>query len=197
MLTERVPVNRPPFCLESTAFRGQNGCMTDTTIGKAFLAELESEARATRACLENVPEGSADFQPHEKSMKMGYLAQLVAEIPLWVTAILTEGEIDFATFPHQQPSNAAELVAAFDQNMAGVREALSAADDSAFDATFSLKANGTPLSSDTKRNAIGSTINHLVHHRGQLTVYLKMRGAKIPSIYGPSADDRNFSPTFS
>ena len=74
---------------------------------------------------------------------------------------------------------------------------VSYADDSAFDATFSLKANGTPLSSDTKRNAIGSTINHLIHHRGQLTVYLKMRGAKIPSIYGPSADDRNFSPTFS
>ncbi len=166
--------------------------MENITLGKFFLKELEEEAPASRKCLERVPESLFTWKPHEKSMQMGYLALLVAEIPKWITEIVEVSEIDFATFKHFQPKTIDELVKHFEDNLKATRVALQNVSDKALSEPFHLKSNGKVLFSSPKSDNIGSSINHLVHHRGQLTVYLRLNNIAVPSIYGPSADDRNF-----
>lgn len=166
--------------------------MNTPTLGPAFLKELEAEAAASRKCLERIPADLFGWKPHEKSMAMGYLALLVAEIPKWITCMVEKGDIDFATFEHFQPKTTAELVQHFEENLAGVRNALRNVSDEALAKTFSLKNHGQVLFSSPIKDNIGSSINHLVHHRGQLTVYMRLNNIPVPSIYGPSADDRAF-----
>ncbi|PYS86931.1 MAG: damage-inducible protein DinB [Acidobacteria bacterium] len=161
-------------------------------IAAEYLRELESEVRATRECLEQVPMDQADWKPHEKSMPLNYLAMMVAEIPKWITYTIEKSEIDFGTFEHAKISTTEELVAAFDQNMVNVRKAIKTLTDEGLKETFALKNKGELLFSSPKDESISQSINHLVHHRGQLTVYLKMLDKKIPSIYGPSADSGGF-----
>jgi uncharacterized damage-inducible protein DinB len=166
--------------------------MNDTTFGKEFQKELEAEANATRKCLERVPGSLFDWKPHEKSMTMGYLALLVAEIPKWITYMIEKSEIDFVTFEHFKPQNTSELVNHFDENIEGAKNALQHVSDEALSEPFFLKNNGQVLFSSPKKENVGSSINHLVHHRGQLTVYLRLNDIPVPSIYGPSADERVF-----
>ena len=92
--------------------------MSEITEGARFLKELVSEAAASRKCLERIPESLFDWKPHEKSMKLGYLALLVAEIPRWITLMIEDSVIDFATFGHFEPQNTDELVKHFDENLA-------------------------------------------------------------------------------
>ncbi len=158
----------------------------------AFLKELEAEIPSTRKCLERIPEALFDYKPHEKSMTLGYLALLVAEIPKWIQAALKDNVIDFATFKHYQPKNTAELLAHFDENIVNAKKALSNATDETFSKKFELKRNGEVLMSVPMISNISSTLNHWVHHRGQLTVYMRLNNIAVPSIYGPSADDKNF-----
>lgn len=162
-------------------------------ITQSYLKELHAESRATRACLERIPEAQFEYKPHPKSMNMGYLALLVAEIPLWVKHMVTDGEIDFVTFKHASPKTTAELVVHFDENMQAAAAALEGASDEDLDAPFSLKANGQLLYTSKKIADIGITLNHWVHHRGQLTVYMRLNDIAVPSLYGPSADDRTFA----
>lgn len=166
--------------------------MNTPTLGPAFLKELEAEAAASRKCLERIPADLFGWKPHEKSMAMGYLALLVAEIPKWITYMVEKGDIDFATFEHFQPKTTAELVQHFEENLEGVKNALRNVSDEALANTFSLKNHGQVLFSSPIKDNIGSSINHLVHHRGQLTVYMRLNNIPVPSIYGPSADDRAF-----
>ena len=166
--------------------------MSDT-ITRSYLHELNSEYRATRACLEKIPESLFDYKPHPKSMNLGYLSLLVAEIPLWIKYMVTDGEIDFVTFSHFAPKTTKELVEHFEENMQAAREALQTTNDEALQSSFSLKANGKLLYSAPKIVDIGTTLNHWVHHRGQLTVYMRLNDIAVPSIYGPSADDKSFS----
>lgn len=161
-------------------------------LGKGFLKELEAEAPSSRKCLERIPEKLFDWQPHEKSMKMGYLALLVAEIPLWITAGIEAGGINFATFKHIEPRTTRDLVNHFDENMKHVRSLLPTVTDAAFEEPFHLKSGDKVLFTSSKKEMTGSTINHLVHHRGQLTVYLRLNNIPVPSIYGPSADEKSF-----
>ncbi|HYF31735.1 MAG TPA: DinB family protein [Chitinophagaceae bacterium] len=162
---------------------------------QALLLELNTEYKATRNCLERVPETLYEYKPHPKSMNMGYLCLLVAEIPLWIKHMVIDGEIDFATFKHISPKTTAELVAHFEDNMKAAREALEAATDEALEKeTFTLKANGQVLYSSHKMADVATTLNHWVHHRGQLTVYMRLNDIAVPSIYGPSADDKSFTP---
>lgn len=163
-----------------------------TTIGNTYLHELEKEAAATRKCLERIPENLFEYKPHEKSMKLGYLALLVAEIPRWIQLMIEDSEIDFVTFKHFEPKTTAELVAHFDENMASVKKVLGSVSDESLDELFHLKNQGEILYSAAKKEDIGTTINHLVHHRGQLTVYMRLNDIAVPSVYGPSADDRTF-----
>ena len=164
-----------------------------TTRAQLYLQELNSEYRATRACLEKIPETIFEYKPHPKSMTMGYLALLVAEIPLWIKHMVVDGEIDFVTFKHFSLTTTAALVDHFEANMEAARKALQGTDDEQLQASFSLKANGQLLYTAPKVVDIGVTLNHWVHHRGQLTVYMRLNDLPVPSIYGPSADDKSFS----
>jgi uncharacterized damage-inducible protein DinB len=161
-------------------------------VATEFLKELEAESTACRKCLERIPESLFDWKPHEKSMNMGYLALLVAEIPKWIKVMLEQSEIDFATFTHVKPQNTAELVKHFDDNFEGAKNALRNVSDEELSEPFFLKNQGHVLFSSPKKENVGSTINHLVHHRGQLTVYMRLNNIPVPSIYGPSADDKMF-----
>jgi uncharacterized damage-inducible protein DinB len=165
--------------------------MSDT-ITQSFLKELNAEYPATRACLERIPETLFEYKPHPKSMNLGYLSLLVAEIPLWIKHMVTDGEIDFVTFKHFTPKTTRELVDHFEDNMKSARDALQSTNDEALEVPFVLKANGEVLYSSPKRTDIAVTLNHWVHHRGQLTVYMRLNDIPVPSIYGPSADDKRF-----
>jgi uncharacterized damage-inducible protein DinB len=158
-----------------------------------YLHELNSEYKATRACLEKIPETLFGYKPHPKSMNLGYLALLVAEIPLWIKHMIVDGEIDLVTFKHVSPTNTAELVDHFEANIEAARNALQGTNDEELEGSFSLKSNGQVLYTSSKIVDIGVTLNHWVHHRGQLTVYMRLNDIAVPSIYGPSADDKNFS----
>lgn len=160
---------------------------------QSFLHELNAEYKATRTCLERIPESLFEYKPHPKSMALGYLALLVAEIPLWIKHMIIDSEIDFVTFKHASPKTTAELVAHFEENMEGARKALKESTDDELQGTFSLKANGQVLYTAPKVADIGTTLNHWVHHRGQLTVYMRLNDIAVPSIYGPSADDKSFT----
>ena len=125
-------------------------------------------------------------------MALGYLALLVAEIPRWIAFIIEKGEIDFATFSHFQATSTEELVKHFDQNMEAATRALKGVTNEQLEETFSLKNQGQLLFSSSKKFNVSSSINHWVHHRGQLTVYMRLNGIAVPSIYGPSADEKTF-----
>jgi uncharacterized damage-inducible protein DinB len=125
-------------------------------------------------------------------MTMGYLALLVAEIPKWITHMIEKSEIDFATFQHFKPATTADLVNHFDENIQGAKNALQHVSNEALSAPFFLKNQGQVLFSSPKKGNVASSINHWVHHRGQLTVYMRLNDIAVPSIYGPSADDKGF-----
>jgi uncharacterized damage-inducible protein DinB len=162
----------------------------NNTFGQRILNELEAEANATRKCLERIPVTKFDWKPHEKSMPLGYLALLVAEIPRWIYTMIEKPEIDFATFDHFQAKTTAELVKHFDENMEKARKALQNVSDESLTEPFHLKRQGQILFTASKKDSIAPVINHQVHHRGQLTVYMRLNDIPVPSIYGPSADDR-------
>jgi uncharacterized damage-inducible protein DinB len=167
--------------------------MNDIQFAQEFANELEAEVPSSVKCLERMQPGLFDFKPHERSMQMGYLAQLVAEIPAWISYILAHPYIDFATYPHIKADNPEELVGHFKKNVAAAKEALLAINEGALDEEFALQTNGEVLLKSTRGEQLKSTINHLVHHRGQLTVYMRLNDIPVPSIYGPSADDRSFT----
>lgn len=166
--------------------------METITYGQEFSAELEAETQATRKCLERIPMNLSGWKPHERSMEMGYLSLLVAEIPRWITAMIEKGEIDLATFGNSQPATTAELVALFDENVEGAVNALRQVSNEDLAKPFQLKSQGQLLFSSPVKENISSSINHMVHHRGQLTVYMRLNDIAVPSIYGPSADDKSF-----
>jgi uncharacterized damage-inducible protein DinB len=161
-------------------------------LANLYLKEIEAEAAASRKCLERIPGDLYGYKPHEKSMVMGYLTLLVAEVPMWISSMVEGSEIDFATFKHEEAKTAEEMVNLFDRYIEGAKKALGAISDEALDETFYLKSNGQVLMSMPKKEFIGSTINHWVHHRGQLTVYMRLNDIPVPAIYGPSADEQGF-----
>jgi len=162
-----------------------------------FLAQLASEAAKSRRVLEQVPAGKRDFKPHERSMAFGYLSELVATIPSWVGMAITLNELDIAPKDgpkyKQDPLNtSAELVAALDKAVATAREALQKTTDAHLETTWRLLAGGQLAMEQPRHDVIRDTFLHSAHHRGQMTVYLRLLGAKVPSVYGPTADDRSF-----
>ena len=166
--------------------------MADIFFAEEYSKELQAEAQATRKCLERIPESLFDWKPHEKSMALGYLALLVAEIPNWIAHIVEKGEIDFATFEHFKATSTEELVKHYDENMEKAKRALKGVTNDKMEESFALKANGQLLFSSSKKVNVSSSINHWVHHRGQLTVYMRLNDIPVPSIYGPSADENTF-----
>ncbi len=167
--------------------------MNDKILAQQFARELEAEVTATRKCLERIPAELFGWKPHEKSMEMGYLTLLVAEIPMWIAHIAQDSEIDLGTYNHIDSKTTQEVITHFDENLNRAKKALEAMGEGSMDETFELKANGQVLYKSKKRDEISSALNHWVHHRGQLTVYMRLNDIAVPSIYGPSADDKNFT----
>ncbi len=164
-----------------------------------FLAQLDVEAPKTRRALERVPEGKDDWKPHDKSMPLGRLASLVARMPSWIALVINQDELDLN--PPGGGSNTgfsvlktnADLLKAFDESVAGGRDALKRVDDERLHQPWKLLMAGKTVSADPRYIVLRDTFMHLSHHRGQLTVYLRLTGAQVPSIYGPSADDQRFA----
>ena len=156
------------------------------------IKELQAEYEATKKCLERMKWELFDYRPHPKCMTMGYLALLVAEIPKWISYTVEEGDIDFVTFKHEQPNDTAELIDFYERNYRDAVKALRNTNDEDLEEAFALKANGKELFKTTKRESIAQDINHWVHHRGQLTVYMRLNDIPVPSIYGNSADEKKF-----
>lgn len=161
-----------------------------------LLAEFDEEMAATRRMLERVPDGKAAWQPHAKSMALGRLATHVAEIPSWAVRSLTTSEYDIAppgAAPYQPRTlnSTAEILAVFDQNVADARKALAAASDAEFAKPWTFKRGGQVIWTKPKHDVFRRMgINHLVHHRAQLGVYLRLQEVPIPGMYGPSADEK-------
>ena len=163
---------------------------------KLLLDELDREGTRTRHTLERVPLGRDDWKPHPRSMPLGRLAGLVASMPSWVTLIITQSDLDLtppAGGQYQQPSTD-KLAATLDQHVAKARESLSATNDEFLLTTnWQLKAGGRVVMDQPRHVVLRDTLNHLAHHRGQLTVYLRLLDQPVPAIYGPSADDQRFA----
>jgi uncharacterized damage-inducible protein DinB len=163
-----------------------------------LLAELNREVERSRRALGELPEGKYDWKPHEKSMILGYLANMVATIPMWITMQINEAELDVAPAPgeskmeHKKMDTSAELVEALDKSAAGARSAFEKTTDAHLMTNWRLLARGSVVMEAPRYEMIQDTINHWAHHRGQMTVYLRLLGAKVPAIYGPSADDNQF-----
>lgn len=166
-------------------------------IADLLLEELDREAAGTRRALERVPEGRNDWKPHEKSMPLGYLAGLVATMVSWVDAIITQDELDLAA-PGEYTTGSfdtnRELLEAFDQALARARKALvDVSDDHLLTTSWRLATQGRVMVEVSRYVAIHDlTLNHLAHHRGQLTVYLRLNDQPVPSLYGPTADENPF-----
>ena len=162
-----------------------------------FLNEMEREVERSRRALEQVPEGKYDWKPHEKSMIFGYLADMVATIPTWITMEIKQDELDVApadgSRTKQAPKETSEtLLQALDEAAAGARATLEQTSDEHLMTSWKLLARGNVVLEAPRHVMIQDTINHWAHHRGQMTVYLRLMGAKVPALYGPSADDSRF-----
>jgi uncharacterized damage-inducible protein DinB len=163
-------------------------------IRDALLSEFDHEMAVTRKVLERVDASQFDWQPHEKSMSLKRLAVHVAEVPSWGASILCDSVYEMAPGSHTPSpcASLAELLAIFDGLLAKLRPILAAKTDAEFAGTWTLKANGTETFTMPRVAAWRLLImNHMIHHRGQLSVYLRMTGSKVPSIYGPSADEKS------
>ncbi len=160
----------------------------------ALLPEFDHEMTTTRKLLERVPGDRLDWKPHQKSYSLGQLAQHVATIPMWGEATLTQTELDLGgAAPPPALRTRAEMLEAFDRNAAGTRAVLIGKTDAELMVPWSLKSGGhTVFSSPRAVVWRGFVMSHLIHHRAQLSVYLRMHDIPIPSMYGPSADESPF-----
>jgi uncharacterized damage-inducible protein DinB len=162
-----------------------------------LLAELDREVPRSRRALQEVPAGKYDWKPHEKSMILGYLANMVATMPSWLAMGVTMNELDVApasgsAMKQEKLETSAALVAALDKSAADARAAIGGTTDEFLMTPWKLLARGQVVQETPRWEMIQDTINHWAHHRGQMTVYLRLLDAKVPSIYGPSADDKQF-----
>ena len=167
--------------------------MTET-----MLADLERELPASRRVLERVPEGKFDWKPHPKSMPMGYLATLVATMPSWIETMVKQDELDFAPkekggsgYRPPEARTPSEWIRALDESTERARAALRGTTDSHLATNWRLMAGGHVVSELPRHvNIRDGVLSHWAHHRGQLTVYLRLNDVPVPSVYGPTADER-------
>jgi uncharacterized damage-inducible protein DinB len=167
------------------------------TTTELFRAQLDREVERSRRALEHVPQGRPDWKPHDRSMAFGYLAELVATMPGWVAMTINQDALDLNPPGGQPPKRqtldtSADYIAALDKTAADSRAALQKTTDDFLMTPWRLLMAGNVVWEAPRHEVIADTFNHLAHHRGQMTVYLRLMGAKVPALYGPSADDRQF-----
>jgi len=163
-----------------------------------ILEQLDREAELTRRALERVPKGKNDWRPHPKSMPMGQLAHMIATMPSWISMIVKQDELDIK--PANGGTNGAArnldsaeaLVKAHDKAVTDARQAVLETTEEDLQTPWKLLEGGKVAMENARYSFIMDNFNHLAHHRGQLTVYLRLNGAEVPAIYGPSADDHRF-----
>lgn len=157
------------------------------------IGDLEQELSQTRRILERVPEEHLDWRPHEKSWTLGELAQHIVNLPFWQTRIVEADEFDLATSPPPSagPRSREELLERFDRSATALRDAVARLDEQALGARWTLRQGDRVLIALPRAAVLrGMGISHLIHHRGQLTVYLRLLDTPVPGLYGPSADER-------
>lgn len=167
-------------------------------LNQAFISELKSEGASTRKMLERVPEGNLGWKPHEKSMTIGRLATHIAELPSWVAVTLNTDELDFSKreYKPHTAANREELLAIHDKNIADAIASLEKSTDEELMKNWTLRNGETVYFTLPKIAAMrGFAFNHLYHHRGQLSVFLRLNDIHVPGMYGPSADDRIIAET--
>ena len=165
---------------------------TTNNIASALIAEMELEAAVARKCLERVPAEKFDWKPHEKSMAFGQLAVHIAEMFSWTPATLQHAELDFAKFDYKpyEPSTTADLVEYLDKNVAEAVDVLRNTPDEVFMENWTMRNGETVYFTMPKMSVMRTFVmSHIIHHRGQLSVYLRLNDIPVPSIYGPSADE--------
>ena len=157
-------------------------------IADPILGELDFESHSTRRILERVPNDKLAWAPHEKSMTLGALAWHLATIPRRVTELLAAGTFDLSSA--RPPAASGDFLGEFDRNLAQVRETINALDDSAIRAPFTITRHGEAVVTIPAVSFIRSVLlNHSYHHRGQLSVYLRLLDVPVPALYGTSADE--------
>ena len=167
------------------------------SIAQSMLGEFDMEMANTRKTLERVPDDKLGYKPDPKSMTLGRLASHIAEMVGWGKDVLTADEFDIdpeGTGNHKgyEASSRAQLLADFDKNAAAARKALESTPDQAMMVEWKLKAHGHTLMAMPRIACIrGMIMNHIIHHRAQLTVYYRLNGIPVPALYGPSADEGN------
>lgn len=154
-----------------------------------LLAEFDGEMAVTRRVIERVPDDKADWKPHPKSFSLAHLTQLVATMPGWITRTMKEPAIDLASGDGYRNQTTASLLQQFDGHVRDAREALASAPESAWGEPWSLKMGDRILFTSTRGDIVRQNVNHLVHHRAQLGVYLRLLDVPVPSMYGPTADE--------
>ena len=164
------------------------------TIAELLIPEFDHEMAVTREVLQRVPDDRAEWKPHPKSFPMAHLAQLVARLPAWVGMMLDRDELDISpvggsTLPRYSTEKTAALLREFDKNAAAGRAALLAATDEALQQPWTLKKAGQVMQTNTRYQMLRSMVlNHQVHHRAQLGMYLRLTDQKVPEMYGPTGD---------
>jgi uncharacterized damage-inducible protein DinB len=159
------------------------------SIAEKLLPEFDQEMATTRRVLERVPDDNPDWKPHPKSFSIAHLAQLLSWMPGWIGQTLTSTELDLAAGDGYSVEKTDSLLKAFDENVRTTREAITASKDSDYDVPWSLKMKEKVLFTLPRGEVVRQHISHLSHHRGQMSVYLRMRDVPVPSIYGPTADE--------
>lgn len=162
---------------------------------KAFVPEFDEEMKNTRKLLERVPEDKLDYKPHEKSMPLGRLATHVAELPGWAVNVIDKDVLDMQPGDYKPVivKSRQELLDIFDKSVAEARSRIAGVSDADLQKTWTFKFGGNTVFSMPRAQVLRSTmLNHIIHHRAQLGVYLRMNNVEIPGMYGPSADEMKF-----
>lgn len=159
------------------------------SIADKLLPEFDQEMASTRRVIERVPDDRPDWKPHPRSFSIAHLAQLVSWLPGWIGQTLTSTELDLASGSGYSNESTERLLELLDENVRSSRQAIAAADDADYDVPWSLKMKGNVLFTAPRGVVVRQHISHLSHHRGQLTVYLRMLDIPVPSVYGPTADE--------
>jgi uncharacterized damage-inducible protein DinB len=154
-----------------------------------LLPEFDLEMASTRKAIARVPSDKGAWKPHPKSFPLGHLTQLVATMPGWITNVATQTKLDLSQAPGYSLEKTDTLLATFDKLVAEARAAIAGLRDEDLGVKWSLTHGDRVLFSTPRGETIRSTINHLIHHRGQLTVYLRLIDVPVPSMYGPTADE--------
>jgi uncharacterized damage-inducible protein DinB len=154
----------------------------------ALLPEFDEEMKTTRRVIERVPSEKGEWKPHPKSFSMAHLTQLVATMPGWVTKVVQGKHIDLSEGPGYSTQKTESLLQQFDKHVGEARAAIVAAKDADYAKLWELRMGDKVLMSLPRGVVVRQTINHLVHHRGQMTVYLRLLDVPVPPTYGPTAD---------